>query len=141
MVTWMSESFCFRRPFGSQRVKWSETFLKSARSHFYANSLLISNKLSCVSCVLVASEILRPFSNMLTADHKYSCHNWEKFPQQVQLQLSPQRKTFFGSFIGFLKFTWNFERFFKKDYVHSWKIFEVIDSKKCGYLNARKLLF
>ena len=114
VVTWMPESFYFRRPFGSQRVKWSETLLKSARKHFYDNFLLISNKLSCVSCLLVGSEILVPFCNMLTADHRYSCHNWEKFPQKGQPQLSWKPRTFFRSFIAFLKFTWNFEVFWRK---------------------------
>ena len=37
--------------------------------------------------------------------------------------------------------TQNFEHFQKKDQLHSFNISEVIDSEKCGYLNARKLLF
>ena len=31
--------------------------------------------------------------------------------------------------------------FQKKDQIHSLNISEVIDSEKCGYFNARKLLF
>ena len=125
VVAWMTERFYFRKPFGSQRVKWWETLLKSKRQHFYADFPLISKKLSCVSCLLVGSEVLGPFCGMLTADHKCSCHNWEKFAQEGQAQLYSKPKTFFGSFIAFLKFIWNFERFWKKDRLHSWNIFEV----------------
>ena len=37
VLTWVPESSCFRTPFGSNRVKGSQTLLKSARQHFYAN--------------------------------------------------------------------------------------------------------
>ena len=84
VVSRIRESSCFRTPFGSQRVKWSETLLKSALRHFYGNFPLISTKLSCVLCLLVGSEILGPFSDMLTANQRCSFQNWEKFPQQGQ---------------------------------------------------------
>ena len=99
----MPERSSFGILFGSQRVKGSKTLMKSAQQHLSANLPLISNKLSCVSWLLVRSEILGPFSKMLTADHKYPCHNWEKLSQQVQPQLSSKRKTFFASFVLFLK--------------------------------------
>ena len=105
VVTWMPESSCFITSFRSQSVKASQTLLKSARQHFYANFPLISNKLNCVSCILVGSEIIGPFFNTLTADHTYSYHNWEKFTQQVQTQLSSKPKIFSGSVIEFLKST------------------------------------
>ena len=35
----------------------------------------------------------------------------------------------------------NFAHFEKKDQVHSLNISQVIESEKCGYLNAWKLLF
>ena len=43
---------------------------------------------------LLRSEILGLFRNMFTTDHMYSCHKWEKFPQQVPTLLSQKRKTF-----------------------------------------------
>ena len=49
----------FRTPFGNQPVKVFKTLPKSAGHHFYANVLLISKKLSCVSCLLVRYGILR----------------------------------------------------------------------------------
>ena len=103
VVTWMPQWSCFRTTFGSQGVKWSETLLKSSRQHFLADFPLISNKLSCVSCLLVGSEILGPLFDMLAADHKYSCHNWEKF-LQVKKQVSLKVKRFSASFIAFLKY-------------------------------------
>ena len=104
VVTSIPERCWFRTPIGSQRVKWPERILKCARHQFYANFPLISNSLSCVSWLLVGSETLGQFSKMLTADHKYSCHNWGKFLQQLQPELSSKAETFFGSFIAFLKF-------------------------------------
>ena len=44
-----------RTPFGNQPVKGPKTLLKSGQQHFYTNIPLISNKLSCASCLLVIS--------------------------------------------------------------------------------------
>ena len=64
-----------RRMFGNQQVKVSKTLLKSARQHFDVKVPLTSSKVSCVSCLLVGSEILGRLFNTLTADHVYSCDN------------------------------------------------------------------
>ena len=119
----MPEWFCFRTPFGGQGIKWPKTLLKSTHQHRYASFPLMSNKLSSVSCLLVGYEILRPFSNMLTTNHNYFCHNCQKFTEKVQQQLSSKVKKFSASFIRFLKFTQNFKGFEKKDHLHSSKIF------------------
>ena len=103
VVTWMLLNSCFRTPFGNQPVKGSKTLLKFARQQFYANVPLISNKLSCVSCLLVGSEMLGHFFETLTADHMYSCDNWQKLPQQIQGQLSSKPSTSSQSFIKFSK--------------------------------------
>ena len=57
VVTWMPEISCFRTPFGSNRVKGSQTLLKSTRQHFYANFSFMSDKVRCVSCLLVGSKM------------------------------------------------------------------------------------
>ena len=88
VVTWMLEISCFRTPFGSKRVKGRQAMVKSARQHFYANFSFMSHNVRRVSCLLVRSEMWRPSFNTLTADHKYSCHNREKFPKQVPTQVS-----------------------------------------------------
>ena len=75
--------------------------LKSSRQHFYANIPLTSKILSCVSCFLVIPEILVRIFKRLTADQIYSCHNWQKLPQQVQTQLSTISSTFFQILLHF----------------------------------------
>ena len=110
----MPESSCFKTPFGSQRVKASETLPKSARQHFYVNFPSISKKLSCVWCLLVESEMLGPSFKTLTAVHMYSCHNWQKFQEQVQTQRSSKLKLFLESVIEFFKSASNSEHSEKK---------------------------
>ena len=55
--------------------------------------------------------------------------------------LSQKLGKFSGIFIAFLESTQIFAQFEKKDQLHSLNISEVIDPYKCGYFNARKLLF
>ena len=57
--------------------------------------------------MLVRSEVLGQLVNTLTADYKHSASNRENLPQQVQTQISQQRKIFSGFFIAFLKCTLN----------------------------------
>ena len=114
VITRMPENVCLRTPFWSERFKGSETLLKFSKQHFCANLPLISNKFSCLSCVLVGCETPGPVFKVLTADHIYSCHNREKFAQQVQTQLSSKPWTFSGNFIATLKSTENSEHFGKK---------------------------
>ena len=66
---------------------------------------------------------------------------WRKFRERVQTWLSQKRKTIFGIFILFSESTQNLVHFVKKDQVYSLNILEVIDSEKCCWLNARKLMF
>ena len=105
LVTRMSLDSCFRKLFGNQAVKGSKTLLKSGRQHFFANVPLISNKLSCGSCLLVGSEFLGPLFNTFTGDQVYSCYNWQKVWQKVRTQLSSKPSSFPGYFIAFSKST------------------------------------
>ena len=99
--------------FGNQRLKGSKTLLNSAQQHFYANVALIWKKFSCASCLLVRSEILGLVLTTLTADHMYSCHNWVKYQQEVQTQLSSKPVTSSRSFVAFSKSRQKFEHFEK----------------------------
>ena len=137
----MPESSCFRTPFPSQSVHRSQKLLKSERQHFYPNSPLIQHILSYKRSLLVRSEILGLFGNTLAPDHMYSRRNSEKFPQQVKTPLSEKRKTVPAICIAFLQSTRNFVHFGTGDELHRLNIWEVIDSEKCGDLNAPKLLF
>ena len=75
---------------------------------------------------------------MLTAEYMYSCRNMQTFTQQVQTPLSWKQKSFSGFFIAFLKSTRPGEHFQKKGESPSLSIFEIIDSKRGGYLSAWK---
>ena len=48
--------------------------------------------------LLVISEILGLFINFLTAGGKYSPHNRENFPKEVQMMLSEKPKNFLVAF-------------------------------------------
>ena len=85
--------------------------------------------------------ILGLFGNTSTADHMNFPHNRVKFPQQVQELLSQKPKTFFWFLFAFPKLTKIFVHFEKKDQLYSSNILETTDSKKSGYLNARRLPF
>ena len=52
--------------------------------------------------------------------------------QPIPMQLSHKQKTFFEFFIEFLKSSWNFENFQKKDDSHSSDLSEIRDSEKHG---------
>ena len=80
--------------------------------------------------------ILGLFGNTSTADHMNFPHNRVKFPQEVQELLSQQKKTFSGFLFAFPKLIKIFAHFEKKI-----SVLETTDSKKCGYLNARRLPF
>ena len=91
--------------------------------------------------LLVTSEILGLFGNILIVDRMLSRHRWQKLPQQVQTLLSQKWRTFSAMLSTFFNSTQKFSHFGKKDQLHSLNILEVIDLDKCGYFNAGKLLF
>ena len=59
--------------------------------------------------ILIRSELLGQFVNILTANSKHSRQNRENLSQQVPMQTSPKLKTCSRLFIAFLKSTLNFE--------------------------------
>ena len=89
---------------------------------------------------LLRSKILRLFVNTLTAEYTYSRRNMQTLTQQVQTPLCLKQKTFLGIFYCVSKSTWNGEHFRKKGESSSLSIFEIIDSKRSGYLSAWKAL-
>ena len=56
----------------SQDVKSSKTLLKTARQYFCHIFWSLWNKISSKNCLLVVSEYLRLFLNILTRNDKYS---------------------------------------------------------------------
>ena len=65
--------------------------------------------------VLLISEILAVFVNILTTDHKYPLCNRENLQQSIQMPLSKKQKNLSDCFAPFVKSTSNFEHFQKKD--------------------------
>ena len=91
--------------------------------------------------VLVGSELLGQFVNILTADYKYSPKNRDNLWQQVSRQRSRKLKTCSRFFIAFLKSTLNLEYFKKRDQPHSLSITEIINCETGTYLNVQKSCF
>ena len=106
----MAKRGIFKQTFGSQHVNGSETLLKSARHLFYT------------------TEMLGLSVNTLTAGDKYSRHNRENFPQQIQMHFSQKQNSFSEFSIAFLKSASNSDWFQRKDEPHSLSISEITDS-------------
>ena len=68
----MNRKTRIRTLINSQHVKGSETLLKSARQYFCHIFWSLWKKISSKNSVLVVSEILRLFVNILTPNDKYS---------------------------------------------------------------------
>ena len=81
------------------------------------------------------------FGNTFNTAHMYCRHNSEKLGRHVQTPLPQKPRNCFPIFIAFLQSTSNLVHFEKKGQLQSLNISEVIDSKKYGYLNARKSPF
>ena len=80
--------------------------------------------------MLVLCKILRLFVNTLTTDDKYSVFNRENLTQPIQILLYQKERTFSQFFSSFLKSTFNFEHFQKKDDPHSRCVSEITVSEK-----------
>ena len=119
-----------------ERVNGFQTLLISARNHYYPLFSSIRSKSSSKKSPSVWYEILRLFVNALTADDKYSGSNMQNLPQQFQTPLSQKQNTFSWLLIPFLKCAGNLEDFQKKNEYPSLIISELIDAKRCGYLNV-----
>ena len=90
---------------------------------------------------LPRSTVVRLFGKTFTAARMNSRQRCEKSQQQLQTLLSQNWRTFSAIFIAFFESTQNFTHFEKKGQLPRLNISEVIDPDKCGYFNARKLLF
>ena len=137
----MSKRPSFMQSFGRQHVNGSEKLLRSARNQLHTTLPLIRDSGSSKRLLLIRSELLGQFVNILTADYKYSRQNWENLWQEVPMQIFLKLKTCFRFFIAFLKSTLNLQYFEKKDQSHSLSITEIINCKTCSHLNDQKAIF
>ena len=78
----------------SQHVKVSETLVKQARQYFCHIFRSLIKKVSPKNSVLVVTEILRLFVNILTPNDKYSRSKSECLTQPIQMKLSQNQKIF-----------------------------------------------
>ena len=67
--------------------------------------------------------------NTLAANEKSPVLNKENLTIPIQMELYQKQKNFWEFFAAFLRSYQNFERFEKKDDLHSFCIFEITDSK------------
>ena len=132
----MSERSRFATSFESQRFNGSQSPLKSARHHFYTIVPLIWDKLSGKQLLLVRFEIVGLFLNKMTTNEKISSPNRDNFVQHIQMELYQQPKFFSQFFFASLKSASNFPYFQEKEESDSFRVSEIIDSKRGGYLNV-----
>ena len=130
LIKSMSKNSRFKGSFGKQHGKRPQTLLKFAWQYLYHIYWSLWRQLSHKKSLLVICKISTLFPNTLSADGKYSLLNRDNLTQPIQMQLSWKQKTFSDFFSAFLKSSWNFERFLKKDDPHSWCISEITDPEK-----------
>ena len=137
----MSKRASSTHRFGRQHVNGSQTLLRSARNLFHTNLPSIWDRGSRNRLVLVRSEHLEQFVNILIADYKYSRKNCENLSKQVPMETSLKLKTCSQLLIAFLKCPINWEYFEKKYQSNTLSITEIIKCETGRYLNVQKLIF
>ena len=85
----------------SQHVKRSKTLFKSSRQYFWDIFWSVWKEISSKISVLIVTQILRLFVNILTPDDKYSLSKSECLSRPIQMQLSQNQKIFTEFFSGF----------------------------------------
>ena len=121
----------------SQHVKLYERLLKFERQYVCTIFWSFLDEITSENSVLVVSEILRLFVNILTPDDKYSL-SVKTSVSRYQFKYSSIRlkKNISKIFSAFPETTWNLEYFEKKHGLQRWLVSEIIDCKKQGYLSA-----
>ena len=126
----MSRKSRFRRPFDKQHGKQSEISLKSARHHLYHIYWPLWRQLIWKKSALAIWKMLGLLVNTLTTHDKYSLLNKDNF-NTIVLKLSLLRRKILIVFC--VIWIWiKFWAFSKKDDPHSWWIFGITNSERCG---------
>ena len=118
-------------PSRSDIVKRAETRLKSERQYVYQIYWSLWRQLGLIKFLSVICKFSGLFVNSLTANDKYSLLNRSNLYQQFQMQLSQKPKIMFNFFLPFLNLD-SILTIFKKSELHTWCIFELMDSKNGG---------
>ena len=103
VVKQISKKSTFRRPFDKRYGKVDQTLLKSERHHIFHIYWSLWSQLSQTNCLLVISEFLRLFVNILTPNDKYSLLDRDNLRQPIQMQLSQKQNHFLNLFLHFWK--------------------------------------
>ena len=115
----MSKKSRVRRCFLKQYRKRAQTLLKSPSHHLYHIHWSLPSQMSWKKSLLLRWKTLGLLVNTLAANEKYPVLNKDNLTIP----------TFSEFFAAFLKSYRNFERFEKKDHLHSFCIFEITDSE------------
>ena len=107
--------------------------MKSPFQHFYQKCSLILVTWNWKTSLLVRSEVLGLFGNILTADPMYSRHYLREISAIFSSAIISRPKNIFKFFITFSESRQNFPFFEKKHQLHSLKISNILNSKKSGY--------
>ena len=122
----MSEKSHFSGSFKKQHGKRAKALLKCTLQHLYHIHWPLPSQLGWKQSLLLTCQILGLLVNTLASDEIYPVLNREKLP--IKMQLSQKQITFSQFCATFLKSTFNFEYFEKKDDPDSFRIFEITDS-------------
>ena len=141
VVREMSKKSRVRRCFNKQYGKRALTLLKSSTHHLYHIHWSSTSKMSWEKSLLLRWKTLGLLVNTLAANEKYPVLNRDNLTIPIQMQLSQKQKTFSEFFAAFLKSYWNFERFEKKNDLHSFCIFKVTDSENLVWYMSIKSCF
>ena len=137
----MSIESCFSTPQDSHHVEGSLTLLQPAPQQFDHLFSSLWENFCCKKYFLVISEILRPIANSLTPNEMYPPDNRENLLQPIQMKLSQRLKLSAQLFTAFLKSTFNFKHFEKKDESQNFRLSEIKDYEIRAYVNVYTVMF
>ena len=125
----MSKRSCLRGPFDKQHGKHPEPLLKSTWHYLYHIHWSLPSQLSWKKYLFLTCEILGLLVNIVAEGEKYPLLKRDNLTIPIQMHLRQKRKNFSQFFIAFLKCSWNFEHFDKKDDAHRFCNFKITDSE------------
>ena len=129
MVRELPKTFLFRGHFYKQHRKRASALSKSASQHLYHIHWSLSSQFSLKTSPLLTCQILGLLVTTLAAHEIYPVLNRDNLTIPIQIQLSQKHKIFCHDFPAFLKSSWNFEHFDKKDDAHRFCNFEITHSE------------
>ena len=115
--------------------------MKSASQNVYQIDWSLPSELSWKTSFLLTCKILGLLVNSLAANDKYHILDRGNLTTRIRTQFSQKQKSFSEFFSAFLKSSWNFKNFHKKDDSHRFFIFETKDSKNVAWEMSEKSRF